>query len=634
MKKAVGAFFLLLSPFLVPAVAVAERVEAEGRLNVLVEDDFDASTARTAYRLETDDGGSVALDFGSSPPGMSLRTGARIRVAGLSDGETLVVESAERVSTVEPLEADQFTSTWTTGAKKVLLIRFNYKNDTSQPYSDTTSNNVMFGATGSVAAFYKEGSFGLTTHSGDITPWLTVNLNKPTTCDPFSGSSQADTLAKAAGFDPTKYNFYVYVFPHLPCGWAGLGSVGGPGAWINQALSTYVVAHELGHNYGLLHAHSRDCGSTPVSVAGACVESEYGDPFDTMGNANRQFNAFSKYQLGWLPGAGDVATRSSGSGTYTLSPLEASSGLRAVQVVTGGASGTYWIEFRQASSGFDAGLPVNVTTGALIHVGPSADWGTDLLDMTTGTATFGDAALDVGKTFVDSAGGVSIKTLSQSGATVTVQVQFGAQPPSAAFTFAPTAPLADHGVLFQDSSSAVATAWSWDFGDGTTSTLKNPTHFYAATGSHTITLAASNGSGNFVPAANAISVAANPARSFYTLTPCRAIDTRNATGTYGGPALAAGATRNFTLTGQCGIPATAKAVSLNITVTGPTGAGDLRVFAVGAPDLGADTIRFGAGQTRANNAVLELGASGNLSVACEMPSGTVQFILDVNGYLQ
>src|SRR5262249_17842680 len=159
-----------------------------------------------------------------------------------------------------------------------------------------------------------------------------------------------------------------------------------------------------------------------------------------------------------------------------------------------------------------------------------------------------------------------------------------------------------------------------------------PVHFYMTSGSRTVTLTASNGSGGFVPAANAVNVGANPARSFYTLKPCRIIDTRNATGPYGGPPLAAGAIRNFTLTGRCGIPSTAKAVSVNVTVTGPSTAGDLRVFAVGAPDLGADTIHFQAGQTRANNAVLELGSSGNISVVCEMPSGAVHFILDADGY--
>src|SRR5262249_1938481 len=312
-----------------------------------------------------------------------------------------------------------------TGPKKILLIRFNWQNDTAQPYTDAQSNNVMFGASGSVAAFYNETSYGITTHSGSITPWLTVAANKPTTCDPFTGSNMADTLAKNAGFDKSKYDLYLYVFPSLPCGWAGLGSVGGPGAWINQALTTYVVSHELGHNYGLEHAHSRDCGSTPVGQS--CTESEYGDPFDTMGNANRQFNAYSKNYLSWFPTPGTVATQSSGTATHTLFPLESASGLRAVQVQAG-ASGNYWIEYRSASAGFDAGLPANVTGGALIHVGPSADWGTDLLDMTTGTATFGDAALDVGKMFVDNAAGLSIKTLSLGTGTLTVQVQFGPQP--------------------------------------------------------------------------------------------------------------------------------------------------------------------------------------------------------------
>jgi hypothetical protein len=92
--------------------------------------------------------------------------------------------------------------------------------------------------------------------------------------------------------------------------------------------------------------------------------------------------------------------------------------------------------------------------------------------------------------------------------------------------------------------------------------------------------------------------------------------------------------RSFTLAGKCGISAGAKAVSVNITVTGSTTGGDIKVLPVGAPDLGTKTIYFKAGQTRANNAVLELGTGGAISTVCEIPSGTVQFILDVDGYLQ
>lgn len=43
-------------------------------------------------------------------------------------------------------------------------------------------------------------------------------------------------------------------------------------------------------------------------------------------------------------------------------------------------------------------------------------------------------------------------------------------------------------------SSIGATAWSWNFGDGTTSTLQNPTHTYASGGIYTITLTVTNGS--------------------------------------------------------------------------------------------------------------------------------------------
>ena len=65
------------------------------------------------------------------------------------------------------------------------------------------------------------------------------------------------------------------------------------------------------------------------------------------------------------------------------------------------------------------------------------------------------------------------------------------------------------------------------------------------------------------------------AYSFYTLTPCRVIDTRNPTGPYGGPSLNPTAPRTFILRGQCGIPTTATSVSVNLTVANPTNTGPL-----------------------------------------------------------
>jgi hypothetical protein len=122
--------------------------------------------------------------------------------------------------------------------------------------------------------------------------------------------------------------------------------------------------------------------------------------------------------------------------------------------------------------------------------------------------------------------------------------------------------------------------------------------------------------------------------SFHTLPPCRVLDTRDATGPYGGPALASGIERNFVLAGQCGIPANAKAVAANLTVTQPTSLGHVQIGPVGGPLPPSSVMNFTAGQTRANNATLPLGVNGDVKVFGALLSGSVHFILDVTGYYQ
>ena len=123
--------------------------------------------------------------------------------------------------------------------------------------------------------------------------------------------------------------------------------------------------------------------------------------------------------------------------------------------------------------------------------------------------------------------------------------------------------------------------------------------------------------------------AGSPGAGFFTLTPCRAIDTR----TVGG-AVNAGEERTFFLAGTCGIPADATAISVNVTVTQPTSLGDLRVFAAATPAPSTSVINFRSGQTRANNAIVQVSASGGITVHNDQASGSVQFILDINGYFK
>ena len=78
-------------------------------------------------------------------------------------------------------------------------------------------------------------------------------------------------------------------------------------------------------------------------------------------------------------------------------------------------------------------------------------------------------------------------------------------PPVASFTISAN-PTVGAPVTFTDTSTPQATSWLWIFDEGTendpdptkrlTSTLQSPTHVYANTGSHQVTLVASNGAGS------------------------------------------------------------------------------------------------------------------------------------------
>ena len=126
-----------------------------------------------------------------------------------------------------------------------------------------------------------------------------------------------------------------------------------------------------------------------------------------------------------------------------------------------------------------------------------------------------------------------------------------------------------------------------------------------------------------------------PPTGFFTLTPCRVLDTRNANGPLGGPALIPTLSRTFNFSGVCGIPPGAKSVSLNVTVVSPAAAGQLELFPGDAFSFGTNSLSFSMGVTRANNAVLGLAVDGSGSIGFRNASpGNLHVIADVNGYFQ
>lgn len=89
--------------------------------------------------------------------------------------------------------------------------------------------------------------------------------------------------------------------------------------------------------------------------------------------------------------------------------------------------------------------------------------------------------------------------------------------PVADFSGAPLTGAAPLTVVFTDASTNTPTSWAWTFGDGNTSTAQNPSHAYAAAGTYTVALTATNIGGSnlatknaYVTVTDAVVTAVNP----------------------------------------------------------------------------------------------------------------------------
>jgi uncharacterized repeat protein (TIGR02543 family) len=118
-------------------------------------------------------------------------------------------------------------------------------------------------------------------------------------------------------------------------------------------------------------------------------------------------------------------------------------------------------------------------------------------------------------------------------------------------------------------------------------------------------------------------------KDFYTLEPCRVLDTRPS------QTLSSSVPLIFQVTGSCGVPADAIAVSVNVTSITPSGSGNLRLYPGDGSVPTTSVLNFQPGLNRANNAVVILATNGDgtLGVVVFIGSGgTADVAVDVNGY--
>lgn len=370
---------------------------------------------------------------------------------------------------------------YTEGTKRLLFIRVDFSDLPGAPFSDSMGVAMLQ----SLDAFYSEQSY----HRTGFAPMgPTGSAQTPTFRlsqsaayfggkDPSELRTAARNAAAAAGFDLGSYHFDIICMGPVPgFNWAGLGYIGAPGAWVRAAFDSAagVPAHELGHNFGLFHANYWDTGGATVIGPGTNVE--YGDPFDTMGNATagrRHFNTRYKNYVDWLPNS--YVRNVLVDGTYRLHAMDSTNAPTSVRALTvrRGCGTNYWMEIRQK-------WPSNiwVQNGVGLRWGQTANTQSLLLDATPGSeGGKDDSPLILGRTFSDLDVGVHITPIAVGGddpVWMDIVVRFNRSTtnaiPTIAVTGSASAVAPGERVRFDavvSDSDDSQFAYAWDFGDGT-----------------------------------------------------------------------------------------------------------------------------------------------------------------------
>ncbi|WP_155858837.1 reprolysin-like metallopeptidase [Candidatus Blastococcus massiliensis] len=359
-----------------------------------------------------------SADVEDLPVGSTVTLDVDGEVTGEEDGEPLPVLSTGAV--VPPAPAAVLPGPVTNEVTVVLVAPAG-----TAPDAGATAGQVAALVSGPVAEFWSSQTGGaVRVGVGPTHEWIT------TTTGCADARALWNEVAAEVGFQPGPGKHLLLRLSsqtrNQPGCYYALAEVGsGPGSggllYVRDQL-TSVIAHELGHNFGLNHSSALQCDG--ALETGTCRTAGYRDYYDVMGASWKHLGSLSAPQaalLGALPASG---TRHLGvhdaPESLLLAPLATGSGTRAIRLTD--AEGTdYWLEYRSATRqdswlGSPAENRYGLDSGVLLRRSATFPDTAVLLDGTPAAAAGWDAdlqtALPAGEPIVLSGGDFTVTVRS------------------------------------------------------------------------------------------------------------------------------------------------------------------------------------------------------------------------------
>jgi hypothetical protein len=349
--------FLLLISFLFLVSSAHAEVTLVGKVAEVVEESEDFQIQQRHFILELNNSGRLRL-VGQDESVFEALLGKRAYIRGevVNDFDFNVNE----IVAAGTVRAEVVSSSVT--ALKFLVVRLGINGNPVPDVSAASVRELIYeDPTRSTRKLYEANTYGaITIESVDVPDSFSLAIDVPGgtgSCFPFYTGQLlpgAATAVRAMGFEPNNYDRILYLVPlavGTRCGFAGV-AISSRETLYSGNLSSTLIMHETGHNFGFQHASTDDNND-------GTLEDAYGDPSCAMSLSGIFYNLVHQVKRNWFNAAGGFTQTYSGTTPrlFTMAPSELwptnTTLPQLIRIDVPSVSRPYYVTFRKRTGLFD-----------------------------------------------------------------------------------------------------------------------------------------------------------------------------------------------------------------------------------------------------------------------------------------